>query len=62
MLSSPIPIYAEFNSIKLKNGIGVIHKVSYNGNEIYNHLLTRKDVIKRLLSDYFPYHKSLICL
>jgi N-formylglutamate amidohydrolase len=59
MLSSPIPKFSETNSIKLKNGIGLIHRVSYKGNKIYDRLLTRREVIKRLLSHYFPYHKSL---
>ena len=59
MLSSPIPKFSQANSIKTRNGIGVIHKVSSNGNEIYDRLLTRREVIKRLLSHYFPYHKSL---
>jgi len=59
MLSSPIPKFSEANSIKSRNGIGVIHRVSYNGNEIYDRLLTRREVINRLLSHYFPYHKTL---
>ncbi|MBT7076590.1 MAG: N-formylglutamate amidohydrolase [Pelagibacterales bacterium] len=59
MLSSPIPKFSEVNSKKSRNGIGVIHRVSCNGNEIYDRLLTRREVIKRLLSHYFPYHKSL---
>ena len=59
MLSSDIPVFDAFNSSKVKNGIGVIHRVSYFGNEIYGSLLTRKEVINRLLSNYFPYHNAL---
>ena len=39
MVSSNIPIIDEFNLTKVKSGIGVIHRVSYYGNEIYDHLL-----------------------
>ena len=59
MISSDIPVFDESNSSIVKSGIGTIHKVSYYGNEIYDHLLTRKEVINRLLSNYFPYHKAL---
>jgi N-formylglutamate amidohydrolase len=59
MMSSDIPVFDAFNSSKVKNGIGVIHRVSYFGNEIYGRLLTRKEVINRLLSNYFPYHNAL---
>ena len=44
---------------KRKSGIGVIPRVSIYGNEIYNQSLTRKEVIRRLLMCYFPYHKKL---
>jgi len=59
MMSSDIPVSHAFNSSKVKNGIGVIHRVSYFGNEIYGSLLTRKEVINRLLNNYFPYHNAL---
>ena len=42
-----------------EGGIGVIHRVSYYGNEIYDHLLTRREIVKRLLNNYFPYHNAL---
>ena len=59
MVSSNIPIIDEFNLTKVKSGIGVIHRVSYYGNEIYDHLLTRREIVKRLLNNYFPYHNAL---
>ena len=59
MISSNIPIIDEFNLTKVKSGIGVIHRVSYYGNEIYDHLLTRREIVKRLLNNYFPYHNAL---
>jgi N-formylglutamate amidohydrolase len=59
MISSDIPIFNISNFSKVKNGIGVIHRVSYYGNEIYGRLLSRKEVINRLLSNYFPYHNAL---
>ena len=59
MISSDIPVFDTSNFSKVQNGIGVIHRVSYYGNEIYDHLLTRKEVIIRLLSNYFPYHNAL---
>ena len=59
MISSDIPVFDTSNFSKVQNGIGVIHRVSYYGNEIYDHLLTRKEVITRLLSNYFPYHNTL---
>ena len=59
MVSSYTPISDAYNFSKVKNGIGVIHKVSYYGNEIYDRLLTRREVINRILRYYFPYHNAL---
>ena len=59
MISSEIPVFDTSNFSKVKNGIGVIHRVSYYGNEIYDRLLTRREVINRLLRCYFPYHNAL---
>ena len=59
MVSSYTPISDAYNFSKVKNGIGVIHRVSYYGNEIYDRLLTRREVINRLLRYYFPYHNAL---
>jgi len=59
MISSDIPVFDASSFSKVKSGIGVIHRVSYYGNEIYDRLLTRKEVINRLLSNYFPYHNAL---
>ena len=59
MVSSYTPISDAYNFSKVKNGIGVIHRVSYYGNEIYDRLLTRREVINRLLRYYFPYHNTL---
>ncbi len=59
MVSSNIPTFLASKSVKLKSGIGVIPRVSYYGNEIYGRLLTRKEIINRLLNNYFPYHKAL---
>ena len=38
MVSSNIPIIDKFNLTKVKSGIGVIHRVSYYGNEIYDQI------------------------
>tara|TARA_B100001996_G_scaffold374365_1_gene352885 strand:+ start:298 stop:1116 length:819 start_codon:yes stop_codon:yes gene_type:complete len=59
MISSKIPIFKNSNTNKTKSGIGVIPRVSIYGNDIYNHTLTRKEIISRLLLCYFPYHKKL---
>ena len=59
MVSSNIPTIDKFNLTKVKSGIGVIHRVSYYGNEIYDHLLTRREIVTRLLNNYFPYHNAL---
>jgi len=59
MISSRIPNFKNSNSIKVKSGIGVIPRVSVYGNEIYNYSLTRKEIVRRLLLYYFPYHKKL---
>ena len=59
MISSKIPNFINSNTSKTKSGIGVIPRVSIYGNDIYNHLLTRREVIGRLLLCYFPYHKKL---
>ena len=59
MISSKIPNFINSNTSKTKSGIGVIPRVSIYGNDIYNHLLTRREVIERLLLCYFPYHKKL---
>ena len=59
MVSSYTPIFDASKFSKVKNGIGVIHRVSYYGNEIYDRLLTRREVINRLLRYYFPYHNAL---
>ena len=59
MISSKIPNFINSNTSKTKSGIGVIPNVSVYGNDIYNHLLTRREVIRRLLLCYFPYHKKL---
>jgi N-formylglutamate amidohydrolase len=59
MISSKIPNFINSKTSKTVSGIGVIPRVSIYGNEIYNQLLTRKEVIRRLLQCYFPYHKKL---
>ena len=59
MISSKIPNFINSKTSKTISGIGVIPRVSIYGNEIYNHLLTRKEIIRRLLQCYFPYHKKL---
>ena len=59
MISSKIPNFKQSKSLKALSGIGVIPKVSVYGNSIYADNLSRAEVIKRLLSCYFPYHKML---
>lgn len=59
MISKKIPNFINSRTSKTISGIGVIPRVSIYGNDIYNHLLSRKEIIKRLLSCYFPYHKKL---
>ena len=46
MISSKIPNFINSNSSKTKRGIGVIPKVAVYGNDIYNHLLTRREVLE----------------
>ena len=57
MIASKIPSFTYSNTSKTISGIGVIPRVSIYGNEIYNHLLSRREIVKRLLISYFPYHK-----
>jgi N-formylglutamate amidohydrolase len=59
MISSHIPTFIYSNTKKARSGIGVIPRVSIYGNEIYDKLLSRKEVICRLLNKYFPYYKKL---
>ena len=59
IISTDIPNFIKSTSAKVQNGIGVIPRVSVYGNEIYNNLLTRKNIVNRLLNNYFPYHKTL---
>ena len=59
MISSKIPSFNNSKTNKTISGIGVIPRVSIYGNEIYDHLLNRKEIISRLLQCYFPYHKKL---
>ncbi|MBH88046.1 MAG: N-formylglutamate amidohydrolase [Pelagibacterales bacterium] len=59
MVSRRIPNFINSYTSKTQSGIGVIPRVSVYGNDIYNHLLTRKEIIRRLLYYYFPYHKKL---
>ena len=59
MIASNIPVFKESSYSKVKSGIGLIHRVSYYGNEIYGHLLSRREVVSRLLNNYFPYHNAL---
>jgi len=59
IISTDIPNFTKSRSTKVQNGIGVIHRVSAYGNEIYDNPLIRKDIVNRLLNNYFPYHKTL---
>ena len=59
MISSDIPMFEEKHYSKVKNGIGLIHRISYYGNNIYGNLLSRKEVINRIIQNYFPYHNAL---
>ena len=59
MISSEIPKFEASKFSKVESGIGVIHRVSCYGNEIYGRSLSRKEIINRLLSYYFPYHRSI---
>ena len=46
-------------SKKVISGIGVIPKVCFYGNNIYDNLLFFKEARRRLLDFYFPYHKKI---
>ena len=59
MFSSAIPKLNSKENSKVNLGIGVIPRLSAYGNEIYNTLLTRTSIRKRLLEHYFPYHNIL---
>ena len=59
MISQKIPKFINSQSDKTRSGIGVIPRVSVFGNDIYSQLLSRKEIISRLLNCYFPYHKKL---
>ena len=59
MFSSLIPSLNFKDNSKVSLRSGVIPRLSVYGNEIYNTLLTRTNIRKRLLDHYFPYHKIL---
>ena len=46
-------------SQKVNSGIGVIPKVYFSGEKIYNDLLFFKEARRRLLNYYFPYHRKI---
>ena len=44
---------------RVRQGLGGVPRVAANGAEIYNRRLPMRDVRRRLLHYYFPYHKML---
>ena len=50
---------SRFNkSQKVNSGIGVIPKVCFSGQKVYDNLLLFKEARRRLLNYYFPYHRK----
>ena len=47
------------DSPKVISGIGVFHRVSFNGHIIYPHKLSINEARKRLFKYYFPYHRKI---
>ncbi len=47
------------DSSKVREGIGIFHRVSLNGNGIYSQKLNIIEAKYRLFNYYFPYHKKI---
>lgn len=59
LFSGPLPSFAIRNSIKVKNGLGVIARIVAEGREIYSQPLDLNEALKRINHLYFPYHGVL---
>jgi N-formylglutamate amidohydrolase len=59
MFDGPLPGYVNTKSPRVSAGLGTIARVVANGEEIYGGKLSFPEVLRRIETHYFPYHRAL---